>query len=132
LRHGASSFWQVGGEAATAAYVNSMCMVCSYTQVIFVRIMHLTNSEHHENESATESHDLAGAPESFKPFGWDVVLDRLGRAAFEEQERMLPEGEKWADLDEGEKAFWRLTAHAVVFEMRRIVEESKSALPLFL
>jgi hypothetical protein len=33
-------------------------------------------------------------------------VQRLGRALFEAQERMLPEGQKWADLDEADQSFW--------------------------
>jgi hypothetical protein len=74
-----------------------------------------------ERENRPLAHPI-GAPDDMKA-RWDEILDRLGRAVFQEQERLLPEGQSWSEMDEGDRSFWRLTAHAVVSEMRKIVED---------
>ena len=48
----------------------------------------------------------------------DVEINLLAEALFDEQERMLPEGETWSDLSEADKSFWRNSALAVVHRLR--------------
>ncbi len=53
----------------------------------------------------------------------DVTTDEfllLARALFEEQERMLPEGERWEDFSENDKSYWTNSVKAVVAELRRL------------
>ena len=50
-------------------------------------------------------------------------LDRLARALFEEQERMLPEGIPWEDQTTGDVAYWRNSAAAVMREWEKIKNE---------
>jgi hypothetical protein len=47
-------------------------------------------------------------------------LDLLGRALFEEQERLLPEGETWDNQGDGERSFWRMSAEAVIKQLRQL------------
>lgn len=47
-----------------------------------------------------------------------VGLDSLARSLFEEEEKLLPEGETWAELSETEKDFWRLAVKAVLRKLR--------------
>ena len=48
----------------------------------------------------------------------DVEINLLAEALFDEQERMLPEGETWSDLSVADKSFWRNSALAVVHRLR--------------
>jgi hypothetical protein len=50
----------------------------------------------------------------------DGELDKLAEAAFNEEERMLPEGETWADQDDGRRAYYRNLVIAVFREIRRL------------
>lgn len=45
---------------------------------------------------------------------------KLGRALFEKQERMLPEGEVWDELDDADRSFWISSAREVIQELKRI------------
>lgn len=56
-------------------------------------------------------------------------LPKLGRALFEYQERVLPEGETWDELDSGERRFWEMSAEAVLVQLRFTIEESEACLP---
>lgn len=60
----------------------------------------------------------AGAPDPL-----DVTTDEfllLARALFLEQERMLPEGERWEDFSENDKSYWTNSAKAVVRELSKL------------
>jgi hypothetical protein len=48
---------------------------------------------------------------------------RLGRALFEAQERMMPEGEIWDDLSDGDKSFWFNSVGYVLHELKNLVTE---------
>ena len=53
----------------------------------------------------------------------DEELDRLSRALFKEQERMLPEGETWEDQNVGDIAYWHNSVMAVLSELEKIMED---------
>lgn len=50
-------------------------------------------------------------------------VDRLGRALFEKQERMLPNDEVWEELSEADRSYWIVSATTILRELRKIAEE---------
>jgi hypothetical protein len=50
----------------------------------------------------------------------DAEIASLAKALFEEQERMLPEGETWEQVTVADRAFWENSALAVIREFRRL------------
>jgi hypothetical protein len=63
--------------------------------------------------------DAEDAAALFPPLD-DAEINLLAEALFDEQERMLPEGESWSDLSENDKSFWRNSALAVVHRLREM------------
>jgi hypothetical protein len=49
-----------------------------------------------------------------------VEIECLARALFEEQERLLPEGETWEEMDVCDRLFYQMSAEAVVIELKKL------------
>jgi len=71
-----------------------------------------------------------GNRNTVKPTGRHTIdvsepeTERLGRRLFEYQESILPEGETWEGLSEGDRGFWIDSAMRVVWELERIRGQS--------
>jgi hypothetical protein len=61
----------------------------------------------------------AGAPANENVLS-DVEIECLARALFEEQERLLPEGETWEEMDVCDRLFYQMSAEAVVIELKKL------------
>jgi hypothetical protein len=58
---------------------------------------------------------------SWRPLTEDDV-EKLARALFEEDERMLPEGRTWETIDNSDRAFYRNGARVVVGKFLKLQE----------
>jgi hypothetical protein len=47
----------------------------------------------------------------------EADLDRLARVLYEEQERLLPEGDTWAEQNPGLRSYWRSCVKAILREL---------------
>src|ERR1700722_7902459 len=96
--------------------------------------MHLIYPRNESNDSPAVSGDseAAGAPATENKVAYpegrrsvsqlgDADFARLGERLFEYQESILPEGEKWRDLSEGDRGFWIDSALRVVWELENIL-----------
>jgi hypothetical protein len=60
---------------------------------------------------------------------YDAILatkeanERIGRALFEYQESILPEGETWEELDDGDQSFWIESAKRVIWAWEQFFTE---------
>ena len=54
----------------------------------------------------------------------DIEMERLGHRLFEYQESILPEGENWENMAEGERGFWTDSAQRVLWELEIILGKS--------
>lgn len=79
----------------------------------------ITLTEHYEGCASA-----ATGRRSSKVSLGDAEMARLGRRLFEYQESILPEGERWEDLSEGDQGFWEDSALRVVWEWEQIRGQS--------